>query len=186
VTPVEETLSAYARLIADGKVRAIGASNLTPARLKASFAATRSGGLPRYETLQPLYNLTDRKGFETDYAPICRDEGLGVIPYYALASGFLSGKYRSAADAESNPARGAKVKAYFDARGIGILKALADVANRHNATSAQVALAWLIAQPLVTAPIVSATSLAQLNDIMQAPRLDLSADDLTTLDAASR
>jgi aryl-alcohol dehydrogenase-like predicted oxidoreductase len=185
-TPVEETLAAYAQLIGDGKVRAVGASNLSPARLKASLAASRSGSLPHYESLQPLYNLVDRKGFETDYAPICRDEGLGVIPYYALAAGFLTGKYRSAEDAAANPARGGKVKGYFDARGVAILKALDEVAGRHQATSAQVALAWLIARPPVTAPIVSATSVAQLTDIMKAPRLKLSAEDMAALDAASR
>ncbi|HEY6028286.1 MAG TPA: aldo/keto reductase [Pseudolabrys sp.] len=185
-TPVEETLAAYAQLIGDGKVRAVGASNLSPARLKASLAASRSGSLPHYESLQPLYNLADRKGFETDYAPICRDEGLGVIPYYALAAGFLTGKYRSAAEAAANPARGGKVKGYFDARGVAILKALDEVAGRHQATSAQVALAWLIARPPVTAPIVSATSVAQLTDIMKAPRLKLSAEDMAALDAASR
>ena len=185
-TPVEETLAAYAQLIGDGKVRAVGASNLSPARLKASLAASRSGSLPHYESLQPLYNLVDRKGFEADYAPICRDEGLGVIPYYALAAGFLTGKYRSAAEAAANPARGGKVKGYFDARGVAILKALDEVAGRHQATSAQVALAWLIARPPVTAPIVSATSVAQLTDIMKAPQLKLSAEDMAALDAASR
>ena len=185
VTPVEETLAAYASLIGDGKVRAIGASNVSPARLKASFAASRKAGMPRYESLQPNYNLADRKGFESDYAPICKAEGLGVIPYYALAAGFLTGKYRSAEDAAKNPARGGKVKGYFDARGIAILKALDEVAGRHGATYAQVALAWLMAQPLVTAPIASATSLDQLNDIMKAAALKLSAEDRKALDTAS-
>jgi len=185
-TPVEETLAAYAKLIADGKVRAIGASNLKPARLTASLAAAEAARLPRYESLQPLYNLADRKGFETDYAPICREHRLGVIPYFGLAAGFLTGKYRSAADAEKNPARVGRVRNYLNARGLGILEALDTVAARHGATAAQVALAWLIAQPLVTAPIASATSLAQLTDLMKAPRLKLSADDLKTLDAASR
>lgn len=186
VTPVEETLAAYARLIADGKVRAIGASNISPARLSASLAASKTGGLPRYESLQPLYNLADRKGFETDYAALCRSEGIGVMPYYGLAAGFLTGKYRTPADAQSNPSRGGRVKNYLNARGLGILGALDHVAARHNATPAQVALAWLIAQPAVTAPIASATSLAQLNDIMKAPRLKLLPEDLAALDAASR
>jgi aryl-alcohol dehydrogenase-like predicted oxidoreductase len=186
VTPVEETLAAYAQLISDGKVRAIGASNIKPARLKASLAASRTRELPRYESLQPLYNLYDRAGFETDAAPICRAEGLGAIPYYGLAAGFLTGKYRSVTDTEQNPARGGRVKNYLNARGLAILKALDDVSARHQATPAQVALAWLIAQPLVTAPIASATSLAQLNDIMKAPRLKLSADDLKALDGAGR
>ncbi len=185
VTPVEETLAAYARLIGDGKVRAIGASNVSPARLKASFAASRKAGIPRYESLQPNYNLADREGFETDYAPICKAEGLGVIPYYSLAAGFLTGKYRSAEDAAKNPARGGKVKGYFNARGLAILKALDEVSSRHGATPAQVALAWLMAQPLVTAPIASATSLDQLSDIMKAAALKLSADDRKALDTAS-
>jgi aryl-alcohol dehydrogenase-like predicted oxidoreductase len=185
-TPVEETLGAYAKLIADGKVRAIGASNLSPARLQASLAASKAHGLPRYETLQPQYNLYDRSGFERDYAPICRGAGVGVIPYYGLAAGFLTGKYRSAADADKNPARGGRVKGYLNDRGLRILKALDQVAARHDATSAQIALAWLIAQPTITAPIASATSVKQLNEIMKAPRLKLTAEDLSALDAASR
>jgi len=184
-TPVEETLAAYAKLIADGKVRAIGASNLSPARLQASLAASTARGLPRYESLQPQYNLYDRAGFERDYAPICREAGLGVIPYYGLAAGFLTGKYRSAADAEKNPARGGRVKGYLNERGLRILETLDEVAARHNATPAQIALAWLIAQPVITAPIVSATSVAQLNEIMQAPRLKLTAENLKVLDMAS-
>jgi aryl-alcohol dehydrogenase-like predicted oxidoreductase len=184
-TPVEETLSAYAQLIKDGKVRAIGASNITPARLMASLAVSEQLGLPRYETLQPLYNLSDRKGFETDYAPLCRAHGIGVIPYYGLAAGFLTGKYRSADEAAKSPSRGGRVKGYFTARGLGILRALEAVAGRHKATSAQVALAWLIAQPVITAPIASATSLTQLADIMQAPRLALTAEDLAALETAS-
>ena len=185
VTPVEETLAAYAQLIAQGKVRAIGASNLTPARLQASLAASKTPGLPRYESLQPNYNLYDRKGFETDYAPICQAEGLGVITYYSLAGGFLTGKYRSSAQAAKHPQRGGKVKNYFDARGLAILKALDEVAARHKATPAQISLAWLMSRPLVTAPIASATSMAQLKDIMQAPQIKLSNDDIATLDGAS-
>ncbi len=184
-TPVEETLEAYAALIQAGKVRSVGASNMSPARLEASLATNGKPGRPRYETLQPLYNLYDRAGFEADYAPICRREALAVIPYYSLAAGFLTGKYRSAADAAANAARGGKVKNYLNDRGSRILAALDAVAARLHATPAQVALAWLIAQPLVTAPIVSATSLGQLQDIMAAPSLALSADDLATLDKAS-
>jgi aryl-alcohol dehydrogenase-like predicted oxidoreductase len=185
VTPVEETLQAYAALIGAGKVRAIGASNISPARLTASLAASRRLGLPRYESLQPLYNLADRKGFEADYAPLCQREGLGVVPYYSLAAGFLTGKYRSVADAAKNAARGGKVKGYLDARGLGILKALDDVAARLSATPAQVALAWLIGRPSITAAIASATSLAQLQDILQAPRLELTGEDRAALDRAS-
>jgi aryl-alcohol dehydrogenase-like predicted oxidoreductase len=185
VTPVEETLAAYAQLIAQGKVRAIGASNVSPARLKASLAASDKLSLPRYQSMQPLYNLHDRQKFEQDYAPICASENLGVICYYALASGFLSGKYRSAEDAAKNPARGAKVKTYFDARGTAILKALNEVAARSGGTPAQVSLAWLIARKSVTAPIVSATSVAQLSDILKAAELKLSGEDIAALDKAS-
>ncbi len=185
VTPVEETLGAYAQLIAQGKVRVIGASNVSPARLKASLTASKKLGIARYESLQPLYNLHDRKTFERDYEPICLAENVGVICYYALASGFLSGKYRSAADAEKSATRGAKVKTYFDARGTAILQALHAVAARHTATPTQVSLAWLLARKSVTAPIVSATSLAQLDDILKSADITLSSDDIATLNDAS-
>jgi len=185
VTPVEETLGAYAQLIAQGKVRTIGASNMSPARLNASLAASKKLGIPRYESLQPNYNLYDRVDFESQFAPICKAEGLGVITYYSLAGGFLTGKYRSAAEASKNPVRGSKVKGYFDARGLAILKALDQVAARHGATPAQIALAWLMARPGVTAPIASATSMKQLDDIMRAPRLTLGRDDIAALDTAS-
>ena len=185
VTPVEETLAAYAQLVAQGKVRAIGASNLSAARLTASLAASKRLGLPRYETLQPLYNLYDRVDFESQYAPICAREHIGVITYYSLAAGFLTGKYRSAADATKSAARGGRVKQYLDARGMRILRALDDVAGGLGATPAQVSLAWLIARPGVTAPIASATSLAQLNEIMLAPRLKLTGEHIAALDAAS-
>ena len=184
VTPVEETLEAYGQLIKAGKVRAIGASNLTPARLKASLEASRKG-MPRYETLQPNYNLYDRAGYERDYAPIVAAEKLGVIPYYALAAGFLTGKYKTKADAEKSPTRGGKVKNYFDARGVAVLKALDEVAKAKSATPAQVALAWLMARPGISAPIASATSLDQLNDILGAAKLDLSRADIAALDQAS-
>jgi aryl-alcohol dehydrogenase-like predicted oxidoreductase len=184
VTPVEETLAAYAQLVAQGKVRVIGASNLTPARLKESLAASKKPGLPRYETLQPLYNLYDRLNFEADYAPICKQEGISVICYYALAAGFLTGKYRTVEDAAKNAARGGGMKQYLNDRGFRILKALDAVAARHAATPAQVSLAWLIAQPNVT-PIASATSMKQLEDILKAPRMALSREDLAELDKAS-
>jgi aryl-alcohol dehydrogenase-like predicted oxidoreductase len=185
VTPVEETMQAYAQLIAAGKVRAAGASNVTPERLKESLAASKRLDIPRYESLQPLYNLSDRREFETEYAALCRAENIGVINYYSLAAGFLSGKYRKLEDAAKHPARGGRLKRYLDARGLRILQALDEIAARHRATQAQVALAWLIAQPLVTAPIVSATGVAQLRDIMRAPRLALGKDDLAALDKAS-
>ena len=184
VTPVEETMQAYAQLIAAGKVRAIGASNMTPARLKESLAASKRLGLPRYESLQPLYNLSDRKEFETEYEPICRQEKLGVINYYSLAAGFLTGKYRSAEEGAKHPGRGGRLKRYLDARGLRILKTLDEVAARQEATPAQIALAWLIAKPGITAPIVSATSLKQLAEIMKAPDLKLSAEDIAALDRA--
>ncbi len=184
VTPVEETMQGYAALIKAGKVRAIGASNISPARLKASLAASKQLGLPRYESLQPLYNLSDRKEFETEFAPICREHKLGVINYYSLAAGFLTGKYRSAEEGAKHPGRGGKLKRYLDARGLGILKVLGEVAARHNALHAQIALAWLLAKPIVTAPIVSATSLKQLGEILKAPQIKLSPADVATLDAA--
>ncbi len=184
-TPIEETLQAYAKLIAQGKVRVIGASNIDPERLKESLAVSKRLGIPRYESLQPLYNLSDRKEFETEYAALVRQEGLGVINYYALAAGFLTGKYRSLEDAGKHPGRGDRLKRYSDARGFRILAALDQVAAQHGASPAQVAIAWLIAQPLITAPIASATSVKQLTEIMQAPRLKLSKDDLAALDQAS-
>jgi aryl-alcohol dehydrogenase-like predicted oxidoreductase len=182
VTPPEQTMQAYAQLIAAGKVRAIGASNLSPARLKASLAASKTLGLPRYESLQPLYNLSDRKEFETEFEPICRQEKLGVINYYSLAAGFLTGKYRSPEEAARHPGRGARLKRYLDARGIRILKVLDEVAARHAAVPAQIALAWLIAKPFITAPIVSATDLGQLNEILKAPQIKLSPADVAALD----
>jgi len=185
LTPVEETMQGYAQLIAQGKVRAIGASNVGRERLKASLAASKKLGIPRYESLQPLYNLSDRKEFETEYAPICRAEGLGVINYYSLAAGFLTGKYRSLDEALRHPNRGGRLKRYADARGFGILKALDMVATQHGATPAQVAIAWLIAQPLITAPIASATSLRQLEEIMKGPQIKLSTHDLAVLDKGS-
>ena len=185
VTPVEETMEAFATLIKQGKVRAIGASNVSPARLEASLAASKTLGIPRYEVLQPLYSLAERQRFEQSYADICRRERLGVVTYYALAAGFLTGKYRSAEDAAANAARGGKVMNYINARGFAILKALDEVAASHHATPAQVSLAWLLAQPLVTAPIVSATSLAQLQEILKAPALTLALEDLAALDKAS-
>jgi aryl-alcohol dehydrogenase-like predicted oxidoreductase len=184
VTPPEETVEAYARLIATGKVRAIGASNVSPERLKSSLAASRKLGLPRYESLQPLYNLSDRKEFETELEQICREEKLGVINYYSLAAGFLTGKYRSIEEGVRHPGRGGRLKRYLDARGMRILGALDKVTARHNAAPAQIALAWLIAKPIITAPIVSVTSLRQLGEIVKAPQIKLPQEDIAALDAA--
>lgn len=184
VTPPEETMQAYAALIATGKVRAIGASNITPARLKASLDASSEVGAPRYESLQPLYNLSDRKEFETEFEPICRREKLGVINYYSLAAGFLTGKYRSPEEGARHPGRGDRLKRYLDARGLRILKVLDAVATNHNALPAQIALAWLIAKPIITAPIVSATNRKQLSEVLKAPEITLSREEIAALDAA--
>jgi aryl-alcohol dehydrogenase-like predicted oxidoreductase len=183
-TPQEETAQAFADLIRQGKVRAIGASNFSAARLKSALEVSKTHNLPRYESLQPLYNLMERAAFETELEPLCHAEQLGVINYYALAAGFLTGKYRSEADLNKSP-RGGGVKKYLDARGQRVLKALDAVAAAHKATPAQVALAWLIARPSVTAPIASATSLEQLQDIVQAAELKLGTRDIETLNAAS-
>ncbi|KRG45209.1 alcohol dehydrogenase [Stenotrophomonas pictorum JCM 9942] len=184
--PLEETLGAFARLIEQGKVRAIGASNYSAARLREALQVSADYHLPRYETLQPEYNLYDRSGYETALEPLVREHGLGVISYYALASGFLSGKYRTAGDASQSSARGAKVvERYLNPRGLRILAALDDVAASHKATPAQVALAWLIARPGISAPIVSATGVAQLHEVLAAAKLALTAAQITQLDAAS-
>jgi len=183
-TPVDETLEAYAQLVKQGKVRVIGASNLSPDRLRESLQLSKDKGFPCYQSLQPNYNLYDRQQFETDFEPICRSENLGVIPYFSLASGFLTGKYRSEKDLEGR-ARGGFVKKYLNDRGYKILGALDAVAKTHNATQAQVAIAWLIAQPSITAPIASATNLDQLQQLIAATRLSLTPEDLQQLNQAS-
>lgn len=184
--PLADTLGAFSRLIEQGKVRAIGASNYSAARLAEALELARRHGLPRFETLQPEYNLVDRAGYEAALEPLVRAHDIGVIGYYALASGFLTGKYRSEADAAKSPARGARVvERYLNPRGKRILAALDDVACRHAASVAQVALAWLIARPGVTAPIVSATSVAQLRELAAARTLLLSKADIAALDSAS-
>lgn len=183
--PLAETLGAFGRLIEQGKVRAIGASNYTADRLAEALDTSERLGLPRYESLQPEYNLYDRTGFETALEPLVRAREVGVIGYYSLASGFLSGKYRSAEDVGKSPARAGAIGRYLDPRGMRILQALDDIAAAHRATPAQVALAWLMARPSVTAPIASATSVAQLQELLLAARLSLSATDTQQLDAAS-
>jgi len=183
-TPQEETAQAFADLVKQGKVRALGASNFTAARLKSALDVSRKNGLPRYESLQPHYNLVERPIYEAELEPLCQAEGLGVINYYALGAGFLTGKYRSEADL-SKSTRGGGVKKYLNERGLGVLKALDDVAARHKATPAQVALAWLMARPSITAPIASATTLEQLQDILKAAALRLSAADMAQLNQAS-
>jgi aryl-alcohol dehydrogenase-like predicted oxidoreductase len=181
-TPLEETLGAFGELVAAGKVRAVGASNYTAGRLAEALRVSRDHGLPRYECLQPEYNLYDRAGFEEELGPLCRAEGLGVITYFSLAAGFLTGKYRSEADLVRSP-RGKKVKGYLNDRGFRILAALDAVAGRLGSTPGRVALAWVLAKPTVTAPIASATSPEQLDDLIAATRLDL--DAVADLDRAS-
>jgi len=180
----EETLRAFGDLIAAGKVRAIGLSNHDMDRLKAALEVSKAHGLPRYETLQPLYNLYDRQDFEQNLAPVCRAEGLGVINYYSLASGFLTGKYRSENDVSAS-ARQSSNRKYMTERGFRILRALDEVAARTGARPAQIAIAWLIAQPDVTAPIASATSVEQLQELIAAARLSLDEEALVLLNAAS-
>jgi aryl-alcohol dehydrogenase-like predicted oxidoreductase len=181
----EETLEAYAKLIEAGKVRVIGASNYTADRFAAALDVSERDGFPRYESLQPHYNLVERALFEKDLEPLCVKRGVGVINYYGLASGFLSGKYRSEADLGKSSFRGNGVKKYLDAKGYAVLDALARVAQRYGVSSATVAIAWLIARPSITAPIASATSVAQLKDLLAAATLDLDAEAIATLDQAS-
>ena len=183
-TPIEETLEAYAQLIKEGKVRHIGASNLTPERLKESLDIAAEKGLPAYETFQPHYNLYEREIFENGLEPICLGNNLGVLNYYSLASGFLTGKYRSKDDLGKSQ-RGGGVAKYLDERGLKILAALDTVAKELDSTPATVALSWLINRPSVTAPIVSATSLKQLDSIIQAPDLAITVDHLHFLTSES-
>lgn len=183
-TPLDETLGAFAELIKQGKVRAIGASNFSAARLSESLKISRENGLPAYQTLQPQYNLCERAEFEDTLGPVCAEAGLAVIPYYSLASGFLTGKYRTEADL-SKSARGTSVQKYLNERGLGILAALDEVAGRLATTPARVAIAWLLARPNVTAPIASATSIEQLNDLIEATRLVLDAPAMERLNQAS-
>jgi aryl-alcohol dehydrogenase-like predicted oxidoreductase len=183
-TPLEETLGAHAELIKAGKVRAIGASNYSAARLREALDVSARTGLPRYESLQPEYNLHDRAGYEAELEPLCRENSLGVICYYALASGFLTGKYRSEADFGKS-ARGQRMGKYLNERGRRILAALDEVAAQCQATPAQVALAWLIARPGLTAPIASATSQDQLKDLIAATRLRLDPAAIERLTMAS-
>jgi len=183
--PLADTLGAYADLIRAGKVRAIGASNYSAARLQEALQTSERLGLPRYESLQPLFNLYDRAVFEDALQPLCVQQQVGVINFYALAAGFLTGKYRTAADAAKS-ARGANTTAkYLNDRGLRILAALDAVAQRYNATPGQVAVAWQMMQPGITAPIASATSVAQLHELVKATQLQLDSDTLAQLDAAS-
>ncbi len=183
-TPFEETLSAYDELLKAGKVRAIGASNYTGARLTEAEHTAQAKALPVYTTLQPEYNLYAREKYETDLAPVAARYGLGVIPYFSLASGFLTGKYQSLEDTKSAK-RGSRVERYFDDRGKRILAALKQVSEETGAQQASVALAWLMAQPTVTAPIASATSVEQMEALFAAVDLTLTQEQLKRLTDAS-
>jgi len=183
--PLEETLGAFARLIEAGKVRTIGASNYSAARVAAALKVSAKHGLPRYEVLQPEYNLISREAYEAELEPLARRENLGVVCYYSLASGFLTGKYRGQSDLAKSAARSGAVAKYMNPRGTRILAALDDVAAAHRATPAAVALAWLIAQPTITAPIASATNATQVHEIAAATRLTLSPAELEHLTQAS-
>ncbi|MDR5730820.1 aldo/keto reductase [Caballeronia sp. LZ025] len=183
-TPLDETLDAYQKLIAAGKVRVIGASNYKGERLEEALRVSKESGLPAYQILQPEYNLYDREGYETDLEPVVEKHKIAVVTYFSLASGFLSGKYRSKDDT-TQAARGSRVEKYLNDRGLNIVDALVEVATRNSTTPATVALAWVIARPSVTAPIASATSVKQLESLAAATQLQLSAEDLKILDEAS-
>jgi len=183
-TPLEETLEAFAQLLKEGKVRAIGASNYSAKRLAEALGVSKKNGLPRYESLQPWYNLYDRSEYEAELEPLCLKEGLGVISYFSLASGFLTGKYRSKADI-AGKARGSRVENYLNARGFRILNALDRIAQDSDSTPARVALAWLIARPSITAPIASATRTDQLTDLIEATKIELDPESIDLLNQSS-
>ena len=184
-TPLEESMAAFSELIKEGKVRAIGASNYTAPRLAEALAVSAAHGLPRYESLQPLYNLVERAAYEDALEKVCADNDLGVLNFYALASGFLTGKYRSSADLAKS-VRGGGAKKYLDEHGLAVLGALDAVADTIGATPGQVALAWQIARPGITSPIASATSPAQLDELVVAARLALDTPSIELIDRASR
>lgn len=181
---VDETLEAYAQLVQQGKVRVIGCSNFTAERIQESLAASRKHSWPRYESLQPHYNLYERAAYETSLEPVVLGEKIGVVPYYSLASGFLTGKYRGQDDLSKSP-RGQAAKKYLNDRGFRILQALDQVAEKHQATPAQVSLAWLMARPSITAPIASATSVKQVQDLVRAIDLQLDKASIELLNRAS-
>jgi aryl-alcohol dehydrogenase-like predicted oxidoreductase len=183
-TPLEETLETYTDLIKQGKVRAIGASNYSASRFREALQVSKDNGFARYKSLQPEYNLYDRKEYETEYESLCRESSIGVITYYSLASGFLTGKYRSENDLNKSK-RGGGVKKYLNGRGYKILAALDKVAEEYNATPASIALAWVMARPGITAPIASATNIQQLNELTKAASLNLKSEAIELLTAAS-
>lgn len=185
ITPIEETLSAYDEIVKAGKVRYIAASNVEPARLIESFDVAEKNGFPKYVALQPHYNLVERTNYETKYASLVEKYGLSVFPYWSLASGFLTGKYRSEADLGKS-ARGEGSLKYLNEKGLAVLTALDKISEKHNTKQATVALAWLLAQPHIGAPIVSATSKSQLETLFAAPELKLDSEDLNILNEASK
>ena len=183
-TPVDETLEAFAALIKAGRVRVIGASNFSGMRLIESLNSSERLGIPRYESLQPEFNLYSREKYETEYEPIIKEKNLGVLPYYSLASGFLTGKYRSEQDFNKS-VRGTGISKYMTERGFRILSALDEIANQHRVTSATISLAWLMARPGITSPIASATTINQLNELVNATEISLDASSIELLDQAS-
>lgn len=184
-TPLEETLSAYDTLIKQGKIRAIGASNYSASRLKEALDISQAHGLPSYVSLEPEYNLYDRTGFETELEALVLEKEIGVISYYSLASGFLTGKYRTEADLHQSVRGSAIGSRYLNRRGLNILNTLDEIAIAHNTVPAVVSLAWLIQRKSVTAPIASATSVPQLLELIKATTLQLSQEDVEKLDKAS-
>jgi len=178
-TPQDETLNAFAKLVKAGKVRAIGASNFGATRLASALNIARDAGFPRYQTLQPLYNLIDRE-FERELQPLCVEEEVGVFPYYTLAAGFLTGKYRSKKDTEGR-ARGARVETYLNDKNLALLDRVETVAGAHNATMAEVAIAWLRDRPSIVAPLASATNLDQLQSLIRGAQLKLTGEDMAAL-----
>ncbi|MEE2688056.1 MAG: aldo/keto reductase [Pseudomonadota bacterium] len=184
-TPIEATLEAYAKLIEQGKVREIGASNFSARRLKSALDASKESGLPRYQSLQPLYSLVERDTYEGELEDLCASENVGVIGFYSLASGFLTGKYRSKADMEGR-IRAPRVEKYVNEGGFRVLDALEEVASKHDAKMGQVALSWLVARPSITSPIASATDMDQLAELTAAAELALDAEDIAKIDRASR
>lgn len=183
-TPLLETLSAFDDLIKQGKVRAIGASNYSSERLEEALQVSLDNGIASYQSMQPEYNLYDREGYEDDLEELCTEKGVGVITYYSLASGFLTGKYRSADDLNKSK-RGGGIQKYLNERGFNILKALDKVSAEYNSSPATVAIAWVLNRPGITAPIASATSVKQLQDIAKAAELKLTAADMDLLNTAS-
>jgi aryl-alcohol dehydrogenase-like predicted oxidoreductase len=183
-TPIADVLGAYQQLIEAGKVRAIGASNYTAARLTEALRISAEQGLPRYESLQPLYNLVERENYENTLEPVVVKEKLGVIPYFSLAAGFLTGKYRNPQDVKGK-ARAGVVGKYMNPRGLEVLRMLDEVSARLQSNPARVALAWLMARPSITAPIASATSVHQLEDLLESTKLRLDNGSIETLNRAS-